>query len=390
MAYDLLHMLGERVVDEEWGAPFNVVIADECHVLRNVVSVKARAAIRVLSRATRRVLVSGTPVLSRPLELYPFLNCLLSGEYGEFMPIEAFRERYCGEGRRVTYASELNALLALVMIRRAKVEVGACLPPKVRRHVYIDVAEHVLEPIRKMRRKLEDLEERMGTGEGMCVRKRHSAIYHALRLETAMAKVSGVVARVKQLSEDGVRKTLVFAHHLHLLDAVENFAKRDKVGYIRVDGGTSVNLRAGLVDTFQSDDSVRLGILSLATAGTGLTLTAADTVLFAELSWVPSELVQAEDRAHRLGRVGAVTIEYVVAPGTVDDIMWNTVKSKLNMVNETVDGEKKRRKEALDVSVESGKRVRISETDMRVVCAEAIKAADGVEEEEVYSEHDTK
>lgn len=389
MAYDLLHMLGEGALEEEWGARFDVVIADECHVLRNAASVRAHAAVRVLSRASRRVLVSGTPVLSRPLELYPFFSCLLSGEHGEFMSMKTFCERYCGEGRRVTYARELNALLALIMIRRAKAEVGACLPPKIRRRVCVDIAEHVLEPIRKMRTEVEDLEGKMRAGEGVHVRRRHNAICQALRFETAMAKVSGVVARVKQLLEDDVRKILVFAHHLNLLDAVENFAKRDKVAYVRMDGATSVKLRAGLVDSFQNDELVRLGVLSLATAGTGLTLTAADVVLFAELSWVPSELVQAEDRAHRIGRVGTVTVEYVVAPGTVDDLMWSTVKSKLSMMNETVDGEDKKRKEASDVSTESAKRLRISETDMRVVCADAIKASDDVEMR-FHSKHDTR
>lgn len=76
-----------------------------------------------------------------------------------------------------------------------------------------------------------------------------------------------------------------------------------------------------------------------------------------------------------------MTLENVVAPETVDNMMWSVVKSELNMVNETVDGVERKAKEAMDVSIEWARTMRISETETRIVCEEAMKAADEVHKE---------
>eukprot|EP00177_Eucheuma_denticulatum_P000116 GFKZ01000204.1.p1 GENE.GFKZ01000204.1~~GFKZ01000204.1.p1 ORF type:complete len:684 (+),score=64.69 GFKZ01000204.1:44-2053(+) len=386
MTYEMLHIVSEG--GDMNGVTFQIVIADECHVLRNISSARTKTAVEVLSNAERMVLLSGTPVLSRPMELYPILSCLLKTKTHDFLPVEQFCERYCGNGRRVTYALELNALMATVMIRRTKADVATDLPPKVRRHVSVAINPELMDPIWDMRKELEELELRRGQVSGTEraeLERKHKRICQDLRIRTSTLKIPGVLARVGQLLREGTRKILVFAHFLHVLDALEGFARRKKIGFVRLDGRAGVNRRAGLVESFQGDASVRLGILSLSTGGTGLTLTAADVVLFAELTWVPSDLVQAEDRAHRLGRVGPVNIEYVVAAGTVDDLMWSVVKSKLGMVNETVDGAKVGRKAALDVSIETGKRVRISTTDGYAVLADALLNADSDEQSDVES-----
>lgn len=93
---------------------------------------------------------------------------------------------------------------------------------------------------------------------------------------------------------------------------------------IRIDGATPSSTRQQLCDQFQEDPAVRLAILSLMAAGTGLTLTAASLVLFAELFFNPGVLLQAEDRAHRIGRARnfPVTVQYLLAKGTTDDRIW--------------------------------------------------------------------
>lgn len=389
LAYDLLpkvaHMHGggegEGVGDKEMYFP--IVIADECHTLRNKDTMRTKATLPFFLTAKRRILISGTPALSRPSELFPLLHAILTERDKPFLTHDEFVMRYCGGQagvrRAVSNVDELNLLLTEVMIRRAKIEVQSCLPPKIRRHVTVQVAESLLEPLAKMRSELAELQEQMqGLPEDRVVelRSRHNAICQSLFHRTAYLKIPGVIARVQQLirDEDAPKKVLVFAHHLAVLDAVEAFAEREHVSYIRLDGKTDSSKRAGLVERFQNESSVRLAVLSLAVAGTGLTLTAADVVLFAELSWIPCVLAQAEDRAHRIGRIGPVTMEYVIAPGTVDELMWSAVRTKLSVLNKAVDGSELKRKEAFDVSAQSGKRICISELESRIVVTDAINA----------------
>lgn len=82
--------------------------------------------------------------------------------------------------------------------------------------------------------------------------------------------------------------------------------------------------------SFQNDDQIRLALLSITAASTGLTLTKATTVIFAELFFNPGVLVQAEDRAHRIGQLDSVNVHYLLAKGTTDDHIWPLILKKLN------------------------------------------------------------
>lgn len=92
------------------------------------------------------------------------------------------------------------------------------------------------------------------------------------------------------------------------------------------------------VSSFQNNPSVRIALMSIKAAGVGLTLTAADTVVFGELDWNPTDLMQCEDRIHRVGQKRHCTIYYCVAPKSADSLMWGTLVCKLRIVGAAVDG----------------------------------------------------
>lgn len=86
------------------------------------------------------------------------------------------------------------------------------------------------------------------------------------------------------------------------------------------------------------DGNIRVAVLGITAAGIALTLTAASTVYFAELYWTPAALLQAEDRAHRMGQLRDVSVYYFLASGTVDDILWPMIRSKMQVLGEMVEG----------------------------------------------------
>ncbi|PIO58140.1 hypothetical protein TELCIR_20430, partial [Teladorsagia circumcincta] len=82
------------------------------------------------------------------------------------------------------------------------------------------------------------------------------------------------------------------------------------------------------------DPDVEVAILSMTAAGVGITLTAASVVIFAELHWNPGTLLQAEDRAHRVGQKDSVFVQYLVARNTADDVIWPLIQQKLDVLGQ--------------------------------------------------------
>ena len=82
---------------------------------------------------------------------------------------------------------------------------------------------------------------------------------------------------------------------------------------------------------------MKIAILSITACGTGITLTSASCIVFAELHWTPSVMLQAEDRAHRIGQCNPVNIYYLHAKETVDDIILQLLSSKSQLVHDILD-----------------------------------------------------
>lgn len=133
-------------------------------------------------------------------------------------------------------------------------------------------------------------------------------------------------------------KFLVFAHHISVLNGIEEKVRSSKVKYMRIDGSTKPEQRQSNVELFQADPECKVAVLSTMAAGTGITLTAASNVVFAELAWSPMLLAQAEDRVHRIGQRNSCNIHYLLGKGTIDDDLWPMLSRKLAMINETVSG----------------------------------------------------
>jgi hypothetical protein len=157
----------------------------------------------------------------------------------------------------------------------------------------------------------------------------------AVRSAIAEMKIPYVINEITDMLES-VDKLVVFAHHHKVINAIQAAFPGIAVS---VYGETNLDDRQKAVDAFQNDSNVRLFIGSIQAAGVGLTLTAASTVLFAELDWVPGNITQAEDRCHRIGQTESVLIKFLVLDNSTDARMANTIVGKTQVIEAGLDNE---------------------------------------------------
>ena len=303
-------------------------------------------ALPVLKKAKRVILLTGTPALNRPKEIFTQLAAVASKAN---LKLKDFGERYCEGSRWDKYAGsknlgELFALLhSSVMIRRLKKDVLSQLPRKRRQKVFLGLDAAGKKQLGKLKEQMDESRAALISSilSGKSGAIRDNGIIMEVYKKTAELKVKAVQEYVSTLIETG-EKFLIFAHHIALLDAIEhacNRSAKSSTGYIRIDGSTPAKQRADLVDSFQNKDDIQVAILSIKAAGVGLTLTAASTVVFSELTWVPGDLIQAEDRAHRIGQQNAVNVSFLMVKNSIDELIWNTIEQKLEQLGECLNGE---------------------------------------------------
>ena len=327
ISYDLCRNLQKKLKKLN----LNFYILDESHCIKSPVAKRSKIIIPLVKKSKRILLLTGTPLLNIPMEAYTTLE-ILNPQY--FNNFKKFGRRFCDPkltpfGLKWSGASntkELHAIFELFMIRRLKKDVLKFLPPKTRIKIKIDCDEKI---INEMGLKNNDIHSINKTKNGMSRLEMY--------VKTGYAKLVGIKAYVKYLLESQV-KFLLFAHHLKILDEIEKFVKKHKYNYIRIDGSTKPENRFKLSNKFQTDENIKIALLSITSCGTGITLTAANICVFAELIWTPSLMIQAEDRVHRIGQKSeSIDIRYLYGEFTLDDYILEVLSRKKIFVSTTLD-----------------------------------------------------
>ena len=136
-----------------------------------------------------------------------------------------------------------------------------------------------------------------------------------------------VVDYVGEMLEGGTQKVVVFAHHRDVIAQLS--AGLVQYSPVILIGGMSPKEREASIDEFQSDPRTQIFIGNLQAAGVGITLSPASShCVFAEMSWVPAEMTQCEDRLHRIGTRDCVTVHHLVLEGSLDAMMVKVLLKK--------------------------------------------------------------
>lgn len=345
--YDILEKLGDSLRAREW----DILIADECHKCKNPKTKRTQFLLGKYTwqpehrqwntdvspiPATHRIFLTGTPIVNRPVELWPMVRIMDPQGLGRYK--SQFEKRYCGAGFNgygweksgATNLEELQERLrASFMVRRLKMDVLKDLPAK-RRQVQVLEIEGADEIVKKERELYDGLKS-----ANLKARTVDFTELSAVRSALAEMKIPYVINEITDMLES-VDKLVVFAHHHKVIEAIK--AAFPDIS-VMVYGETSLEDRQSAVDRFQSDPDVKLFIGSIQAAGVGLTLTAASTVVFAELDWVPGNITQAEDRCHRIGQTQSVLIKYLVVDDSVDARMAQELVAKTEVIEAGLDNE---------------------------------------------------
>lgn len=355
---------------------WDMLIVDECHRIKDPKSLQAIAVIGspgnkkkneppvrgLKDQAGRNIFLTGTPFLNRPIELFPILNALAPQEFDNFFK---FAKRYCAahqtdrghwDFKGASNLEELQERLrATVMVRRLKKDVLKELPPK-RRQVIMLPADGAAKAVAAEAKAWAMHEERLQTlrseadfahasGDKDAYKAAVDALKAAARIgfeeiakerrNVAMAKLPKVIEHIEDAFEQGIDKIVIFAHHHDVCNGIYDHFKDVAV---KLTGEiTSNKLRQEAVDRFQNDPTVKLFMGSIGAAGVGHTLTAASTVLFAELDWVPANVSQAEDRCHRIGQHDQVLVQHLVLNGSLDARMATILVEKQDIADKALD-----------------------------------------------------
>jgi SNF2 family DNA or RNA helicase len=321
------------------------VTLDEAQHIKNPDSQNAKAACALDARA--RFILTGTPLENSLRDVWSLFDFLLPGYLGSRKDFQERYEKPLLEGERGPLWERLNRRVRPRLLRRKKSDVLPDLPQKIEQIVEVELTPAQKDVYTRLqiaaRAEVDALRESGGQA-------RMKVLTALLRLRQACcdlrllgAETSGASAKLDALLElvgeavDGGHRVLVFSQFTSMLDLIAPALDEAGFAWCRLDGSTKN--RAEVVERFQSDPAIPVFLISLKAGGTGLNLTAADTVIHFDPWWNPAVEAQATDRAHRIGQTQVVTSIKLIARDTVEHRVIAMQEKKRALISGLLDSE---------------------------------------------------
>ena len=311
---------------------FELVVLDEAHMVSNAQAQRTKIINSYVKTIKRVWLLTGTPMTSRPMNYYNLLNIIESPVAQNWM---AYAIRYCQgyqftAGNRkvwnVTGASNLEELrdrTSKQILRRLKEEV-------------LDLPDKIITPV-YLRLKSKEYEDLMGeyyewfdknSNESSSLTVQFSKLMK-VRKVISNEKAKQTIEFVENIIEQG-KKVIIFTNFTDTLQTIyQHFGKQA----VYLDGSCNKVQRQFAVDQFQDNEKITVFVGNLKAAGVGLTLTSAEAVIMNDLSFVPAEHAQAEDRAYRYGQKNNVLVYYPLFENTIEGAVYDILNHKKKIIS---------------------------------------------------------
>ena len=332
--------IAERIQELINDGTIGMVAFDEAHKAKNPDSQQGKALLSI--NCQHSIPMSGTFLLNNPLDLY----LPLSWAGFENHSFYQYKKHYCvmgGYGGKevIGYKNldELRATMSKVMLRRTKGDV-LDLPPKVHVNEYVEMTDEQKKLYKDVREQIRDNIDKIKLHPdpmSEMLRLRQVTGYPGILSTTVtesakMCRLEEMVEEIASVNE----KCIVFSQWSTMTNIVKERLKRFNPAYIT--GEVKSEDRMDEIKRFQNDPDCKVIIGTIGAMGTGLTLTAASTVIFLDEPWNRGIKDQAEDRAHRIGTRGTVRIVTLITKDSVDEGIYNLVQKKGRMADLLIDG----------------------------------------------------
>ena len=330
-----MHSTNTRVYDLEIEDNHNYfannILVSNCHYIKNVTAQRTKLINDFVKNIDRLWLLSGTPMTSRPIDYFNLLSLVDSPTAKNWM---AYAIRYCQGyqfnvgGRKVwnvvgaSNLEELRDRTSPTILRRLKEDV-------------LDLPEKIITPI-YLRLKSKEYEEVMGEYYNWYDKNPEESKSLTVQF-TKLTKIRQIIANEKiehtiELAENIIeqgKKVIIFCNFTESLEKItQHFGK----SAVKLNGTMSKVEKQNSVDQFQENEKIKVFVGNIKAAGVGITLTAAEAVIMNDLSFLPSDHSQAEDRSYRYGQKNNVLVYYPIFENTIEGIIYDILNNKKQVI----------------------------------------------------------
>jgi superfamily II DNA or RNA helicase len=334
------YALLRRDLEELQKFAFRAVILDEAQFIKNP-GAQVTQSVKQL-KCEYKLALTGTPLENRLLDLWSIVDFIQPGYLGNqehFLETYEPRGENAESGQRIA-RRRLSAKLRPLLLRRLKKHVAKDLPDRIEERRDCPLGDEqrklYLAELRRSRDQVMRAVEQQGLNKSKMhvlaalTRLRQVCCHPALvGSDTASGKTETLFELLDPLISEG-QKVLVFSQFVQMLHLLERECQTRQIKTHLLTGQTKD--RQQVVNVFQSDTGAGVFLLSLRAAGTGLNLTNASYVVLYDPWWNPAVEAQAIDRSHRIGQTQTVNAYRLIAPGTVEEKIWELQQSKAQTI----------------------------------------------------------
>jgi SWI/SNF-related matrix-associated actin-dependent regulator of chromatin subfamily A-like protein 1 len=311
---------------------FDLLILDEAHYIKNPQASRTKLINDIAKDIERLWLLTGTPMTSRPIDYYNLLNLVESPVANNWM---AYVVRYCAGYQFKAGNRKVWNVMGASNLEELRERTSNSILRRLKENV-LDLPEKIITPIYL---RLNSVEYENVMGEYYNWYDKNPEESKSLTVQfTKITKVRQIIADEKvkntiEIAENIIeqgKKVIIFCNFTDSLNKIYEHFKKTAV---KLDGSMTKNARQNSVDEFQNNEKIKVFVGNIKAAGVGITLTAAEAVIMNDLSFLPSDHAQAEDRAYRYGQKNSVLVYYPIFENTIEGIIYDILDNKKKIIS---------------------------------------------------------